>query len=86
MLLQVSDEYRDFEEHMESTARLQGCSPADLRDAGGPCPEFTFRVLLLPKFRLNVQFIHALNKAANVVTEDFAKGFVHLSRLCSASK
>ncbi len=39
MLLQISDEYRDFEEHLERTARSQGSSAEHLVDRGD-WPEF----------------------------------------------
>lgn len=39
MLLEVSDEYRDFKEHLERTARAQEAQPQDLVDRGG-WPEF----------------------------------------------
>lgn len=40
MLLPLSDEYREFEEYLEATAKAKGCRPAELRDAGDPWPEF----------------------------------------------
>ena len=41
---------------------------------------------LLPKVRFDFQFIHALDEAAQVVTENLAKCLIYLSRSCFTSK
>jgi alpha-D-ribose 1-methylphosphonate 5-triphosphate synthase subunit PhnG len=38
-LLQKSDEYRDFEMHLEKSAKAKGVDPQDFRDVD-PWPEF----------------------------------------------
>lgn len=39
-----------------------------------------------PKLRLDIQLIHTLNQAANIVGQDFAKCLVDLCSLCLASE
>ena len=42
--------------------------------------------LVAPKLRFNVEFKHALNKAAQIVAENLAECFIHLGRFCLASQ